>query len=91
MRLSRLMLSIKTLMAEHTAMPTIVFDEIDAGISGETAQKVGQVIEVLGKRHQVVAITHLPQIAARGNAHFFVYKARRRNPVRLTYQTPYPR
>jgi len=72
--LSRLMLSIKTLLAEHTSLPTIIFDEIDTGISGETALKVGDVIDSLGKNMQVMSITHLPQIAAKGHSHYFVYK-----------------
>lgn len=72
--LSRLMLSIKTLLAKHTSLPTIIFDEIDTGISGETALKVGEVIDELGKNMQVMSITHLPQIAAKGHSHYFVYK-----------------
>ncbi|WP_316734405.1 DNA repair protein RecN [Pedobacter aquatilis] len=73
--LSRLMLSIKALLAKHTALPTIIFDEIDTGISGETALKVGEVISILGENMQVISITHLPQIAAKGKSHYFVYKA----------------
>lgn len=72
--LSRLMLAIKSLMAQHTALPTLIFDEIDTGISGETALKVGQVITHLGDNMQVICITHLPQIAAKGSSHYFVYK-----------------
>ena len=72
--LSRLMLAIKALLAKHTSLPTLIFDEIDTGISGETALKVGQVIAELGKNMQVLSITHLPQIAAKGNSHYFVYK-----------------
>ncbi|OWK68699.1 DNA repair protein RecN [Pedobacter sp. AJM] len=72
--LSRLMLAIKTLLAKHTSLPTIIFDEIDTGISGETALKVGEVISVLGENMQVISITHLPQIAAKGHSHYFVYK-----------------
>lgn len=72
--LSRLMLSIKSLIAVHTALPTIIFDEIDTGISGEVALKVGSIMEKLSENMQVIAITHLPQIAARGNAHYTVYK-----------------
>ncbi|MFD2583922.1 DNA repair protein RecN [Pedobacter vanadiisoli] len=72
--LSRLMLAIKALLAKHTSLPTIIFDEIDTGISGETALKVGEVIADLGKNMQVISITHLPQIAAKGNSHYFVYK-----------------
>lgn len=72
--LSRLMLSIKSLIAVHTSLPTIIFDEIDTGISGEVALKVGSIMEKLSENMQVIAITHLPQIAARGNAHYTVYK-----------------
>lgn len=72
--LSRLMLAIKALLARHTSLPTLIFDEIDTGISGETALKVGDVIADLGKHMQIISITHLPQIAAKGNSHYFVYK-----------------
>ncbi|WP_276347052.1 DNA repair protein RecN [Daejeonella sp. JGW-45] len=72
--LSRLMLSIKSLIAVHTSLPTIIFDEIDTGISGEVALKVGNIMEKLSESMQVIAITHLPQIAARGDAHYSVYK-----------------
>lgn len=72
--LSRLMLAIKALLAKHTSLPTIIFDEIDTGISGETALKVGEVIRDLGENMQVISITHLPQIAAKGNSHYFVHK-----------------
>jgi DNA repair protein RecN (Recombination protein N) len=72
--LSRLMLSIKSLLAKHTSLPTLIFDEIDTGISGETALKVGEVIADLGNDMQILSITHLPQIAAKGESHYFVYK-----------------
>ena len=72
--LSRLMLSIKSLIARHTALPTIIFDEIDAGVSGEVANKVGQIMEKLAENLQVITITHLPQIASKGQNHYFVYK-----------------
>ena len=72
--LSRLMLSIKSLIAVHTALPTIIFDEIDTGISGEVALKVGIIMEKLSKNMQVIAITHLPQIASKGDTHYRVYK-----------------
>ena len=68
------MLAIKSIMAKHTDLPTLIFDEIDTGISGETALRVGDVIGNLEQNMQVVCITHLPQIAAKGNAHYFVYK-----------------
>ena len=72
--LSRLMLSIKSLIAVHTSLPTIIFDEIDTGISGEVALKVGNIMERLSKNMQVIAITHLPQIASKGDSHYCVYK-----------------
>ncbi len=75
--LSRLMLAVKSLIARTTALPTIIFDEIDTGISGEVAVKVGRIMEQLAAHLQVIAITHLPQIAARGNTHFRVYKEER--------------
>jgi len=72
--LSRLMLSIKSLTAKNTALPTIIFDEIDTGVSGEVANKVGQIMEQLSDNLQVITITHLPQIASKGQSHYFVYK-----------------
>jgi DNA repair protein RecN (Recombination protein N) len=72
--LSRLMLSIKSLIAQNTALPTIIFDEIDTGVSGEVANQVGQIMEKLADNLQVITITHLPQIAAKGQSHYFVYK-----------------
>ncbi|HVS92236.1 MAG TPA: DNA repair protein RecN [Mucilaginibacter sp.] len=72
--LSRLMLAIKSLIASHTALPTIIFDEIDAGVSGEVANKVGIIMERLAQNLQVITITHLPQIASKGSSHYFVYK-----------------
>jgi len=72
--LSRLMLSIKSLIAEYTALPTIIFDEIDTGVSGAVANKVGQVMERLSQNLQVITITHLPQIAGKGTSHYFVFK-----------------
>ena len=71
---SRLMLSVKYMLADKTALPTIVFDEIDTGISGEVAVKVGKMMQQMAQKHQIIAISHLPQIAAQGNAHYFVYK-----------------
>jgi len=72
--LSRLMLAIKSLIAQNSALPTIIFDEIDTGVSGEVANKVGQIMERLAKNLQVITITHLPQIAGKGKSHYFVYK-----------------
>jgi DNA repair protein RecN (Recombination protein N) len=73
--LSRVMLCIKALTAEVLLMPTMIFDEIDTGVSGEVALKVGKMMMAIAKEHQVISITHLPQIAARGNSHLFVYKS----------------
>ncbi|POY34732.1 DNA repair protein RecN [Solitalea longa] len=72
--LSRLMLAIKGLSAKYNALPTIVFDEIDTGVSGEVARKVGNVMHKYAENMQVITITHLPQIASKGQTHFFVYK-----------------
>jgi DNA repair protein RecN (Recombination protein N) len=72
--LSRLMLCIKASVAKLISLPTIIFDEIDTGVSGETAINVGRVLKNLSKHHQLIAITHLPQIAGRGDAHYYVYK-----------------
>lgn len=72
--LSRLMLSLKSIVAKLIELPTIIFDEIDTGVSGETAHKIGNVMNELSKSIQLVAITHLPQIASRGEEHYFVYK-----------------
>lgn len=73
--LSRLMLCLKALLAERTELPTIIFDEIDTGVSGDVADKIGNILDVMGKAMQVIAITHLPQMASKGNNHLFVYKS----------------
>lgn len=73
--MSRLMLAIKSAITDTVLLPTVIFDEIDTGISGETANKVAHVMGMLAERHQVIAITHLPQIAAKGRQHYMVYKA----------------
>ena len=72
--LSRLMLCIKSLVAKKIDLPTMIFDEIDTGISGEAARQVGIIMKELSSARQVICITHLPQIAGRADAHFFVYK-----------------
>ncbi len=77
--LSRLMLVIKSLIAKERALPAIIFDEIDTGISGEVANKVGTVMQNLAQNMQVIAITHLPQIAAKGKTHYFVFKDEQNN------------
>lgn len=71
---SRLMLCLKYILAGKTALPTLIFDEIDTGISGEIAIKVGQMMQKMAEKHQLITISHLPQIAAKGKNHFFVYK-----------------
>lgn len=71
---SRLMFAIKYLLAGKTSLPTIIFDEIDSGISGEVAMKMVKMMKEMASRHQVIAITHLPQIAASGDKHYFVFK-----------------
>jgi len=72
--LSRLLLAIKAVIAGKIVLPTMIFDEIDTGISGETAMRVGAVMRELANQHQIIAITHLPQIAGRGNHHLSIYK-----------------
>jgi len=72
--MSRIMLCLKSIITDSMYLPTIIFDEIDTGISGETASKVGQMMRQLAVKHQVIAITHLPQIAACGGQHLLVYK-----------------
>ncbi len=72
--LSRLMLCIKSLVAQWLDLPTLIFDEIDTGISGEAAKQVGIIMKTLAKQRQVISITHQPQIAGKADAHFFVYK-----------------
>ena len=72
--LSRLMLSVKSLVAKKLQLPTLIFDEIDTGISGEAARQVGIIMKELSGAHQLIAITHQPQIAAKATAHYFVYK-----------------
>lgn len=77
--LSRLMLCLKALLAERTALPTIIFDEIDTGVSGDVANKIGIILNDMGKAMQVVTITHLPQMASKGSNHLFVYKSDSKN------------
>ena len=73
--MSRIMLSLKAMMARYSNMPTLVFDEIDTGVSGSAADKMGSMICSMGKDMQVFAITHLPQVAAKGSAHYLVEKS----------------
>lgn len=72
---SRLVLSIKALLAEHQQLPTILFDEIDTGVSGEVADQMGSLLSDIAQKRQVISITHLPQIAAKGQSHYFVFKS----------------
>ena len=73
--MSRLMLVLKVIMAQHRQLPTIVFDEIDTGVSGRVADSMGEIMQQLGRSLQVINITHLPQVAAKGEHHFLVYKS----------------
>lgn len=79
--ISRLMLSLKAMIAGATALPAIIFDEIDTGTSGEVADRVGAVMQAMSREMQVIGITHLPQIASKGENHFVVYKEERDNSV----------
>ncbi|MDE5595273.1 MAG: DNA repair protein RecN [Muribaculaceae bacterium] len=72
--ISRLMLAIKSIVSKKMHLPSIIFDEIDTGVSGEVASKMGELMQSLGERIQVITITHLPQVAAKGKSHFKVYK-----------------
>lgn len=72
--LSRLMLSIKTIIAKNMNLPTIIFDEVDTGVSGDVAAKIGEMMSAMSEKIQVIAITHLPQVAAKGDNHMKVYK-----------------
>ena len=73
--LSRIMLAIKTVLADNDAIETLIFDEIDSGVSGRTAQMVSEKMNVLGRNHQIICITHLPQIAAMADAHYLIEKS----------------
>ncbi|WP_010662476.1 DNA repair protein RecN [Marinilabilia salmonicolor] len=72
--ISRVMLCIKSLLSDAKGLPTIIFDEIDTGVSGEIADRMGRIMQLMGKNIQVISITHLPQIAGKGNRHFKVFK-----------------
>ncbi len=74
--LSRISLAIQVITAQTSRVPTLVFDEVDVGIGGPTAEIVGQLLRRLGERGQVLTVTHLPQVAAQGHHHLFVHKAR---------------
>ena len=77
--LSRIMLAIKTVLADQDAVETLIFDEIDSGISGRTAQMVSEKMNILGRSHQIICITHLPQIAAMADAHYLIEKSVKNN------------
>jgi DNA repair protein RecN (Recombination protein N) len=72
--LSRLMLSIKSVVSKHSYIPTLIFDEIDTGVSGEVAAKIGSIMQGMGASLQLISITHLPQVASKAQHHFFIYK-----------------
>ena len=72
--LSRIMLSVKKVLSQNTQLPTIIFDEIDTGVSGEVSNKIAAIMQQMSLHMQVIAITHLPQIAAKGSSHYKVYK-----------------
>ncbi|OAV70133.1 Recombination protein N [Bacteroidales bacterium Barb6XT] len=72
--ISRLMLCVKAMIAGSAALPAIIFDEVDTGVSGDIADKMGEIMQALGRSMQVITITHLPQIASKGQAHYLVYK-----------------
>ena len=72
--LSRLTLCTKSLVADAIPLPTLIFDEIDTGISGDVSLKMGLILQELSQRHQVISITHTPQIAARADTHYFAFK-----------------
>ncbi|MFT5253034.1 MAG: DNA repair protein RecN (Recombination protein N), partial [Flavobacteriales bacterium] len=73
--MSRIMLAVKSILAKYSKLPTLIFDEIDTGVSGEIAIKMGEIMKEMSKSMQIFAITHLPQIAAKGNVHFKVFKS----------------
>ena len=85
--LSRLMLCIKSLVAQKMDLPTLIFDEIDTGISGEAAKQVGIIMQQLASNRQIICITHQPQIAAKANAHLFVYKEAIHNKIKTNIKT----
>ena len=77
--ISRLMLSIKSLLTETGGLPTIIFDEIDTGVSGEIADRMASIMKKMSENMQVISITHLPQVAAKGDTHYLVYKEKQNN------------
>ena len=85
--LSRIMLALKAVLAENDSIGTLIFDEIDTGISGRTAQKVSEKMNVIGRKHQVICITHLPQIAAMADVHFLIEKSVNKNSTISTIRS----
>jgi DNA repair protein RecN (Recombination protein N) len=77
--MARVMLAVKTTLAEVDEIPILIFDEVDANVGGETAGQVGRKLRALGRSHQVLCITHLPQVAAQGQSHFAVEKKMKQN------------
>lgn len=84
--ISRLMLAVKSLMASATSLPTIIFDEVDTGVSGDIAGKMGTIMSKMSENMQVICITHLPQVAAKGNAHFKVFKTETEHQTKTEMQ-----
>ena len=85
--LSRISLAIRVITAQTSRVPTLVFDEVDVGIGGPTAEVVGQLLRRLGERGQVLTVTHLPQVAAQGHQHLFVHKQRGSEETRTAVAT----
>ena len=89
--LSRIMLAIKSILANYRQLPTLMFDEIDTGVSGEISQKIGNIMKQMSRKMQIFTITHLPQIAAKGESHYKVLKTQEKgetitNMVKLNTQ-----
>ncbi|HET8574172.1 MAG TPA: DNA repair protein RecN [Edaphocola sp.] len=85
--MSRIMLCIKSLTAEAIDLPTLIFDEVDTGISGEASRQVGILLQQISRKHQVICITHQPQVAGRGDSHFLVYKVEGNRQVKTNIRT----
>ncbi len=77
--MSRIMLAVKAILSKYSDLPTIIFDEIDTGVSGEVSNRIASVMSSMSENMQVIAITHLPQIAAKGTHHFKVFKVEENN------------
>jgi DNA repair protein RecN (Recombination protein N) len=80
--LSRISLAIQVIIAKNSTIPTLVFDEVDVGIGGGTAQIVGRLLKSLGKNGQIICVTHLPQVASQGDNHFFISKRTEKGQVK---------